>query len=172
MRMLAEDELRDAVLLIFANKQVNFCFVFVFIFVAWFESKRNYSNFSPFFIWCVCLFIVGSTECNECSRNYRQVRTTFITKSKLVHSSHMCNKRWWSIWGSRLVIQSIEKFQPLRGTQRERERARAKARKKNKTTTKNIQKSFVSKRINPLKALLITLLLSYKNWNMKMKTEL
>lgn len=53
MRMLAEDELRDAVLLIFANKQV-----------------------CKLLLYCcdlVCHYIcpLGSTKCNECCRNNR-----------------------------------------------------------------------------------------------------
>lgn len=41
MRMLAEDELRDAVLLVFANKQVNYsfnCHFFVFLRIIWFNE--------------------------------------------------------------------------------------------------------------------------------------
>lgn len=38
MRMLAEDELRDAVLLIFANKQVNFTLLSI---ILYWETYRN-----------------------------------------------------------------------------------------------------------------------------------
>lgn len=46
-RMLAEDELREAVLLIFANKQV--CFIFI-------HTLKLY----------ICLFSIGFTERYEC----------------------------------------------------------------------------------------------------------
>jgi hypothetical protein len=44
-RMLAEDELREAVLLIFANKQVSLIFK----------------------ISCIIIFLIGFTQCYECS---------------------------------------------------------------------------------------------------------
>lgn len=77
----------------------------------WLEFKSQ-SHFSASLYFC--LICVGSTECNECSRNYRQARSTFATKSKLVHSSHMCNKRRRSIRGLGLAIQSTEECQPLK----------------------------------------------------------
>lgn len=48
MRMLAEDELRDAVLLIFANKQVN--------------TRESYINASRFCHWMSVLLSVCNTS--------------------------------------------------------------------------------------------------------------
>ena len=56
MRMLAEDELREAVLLIFANKQVSS------------YLKSNYQNFMTL---TSCLYdCVGLAQCYECCRNH------------------------------------------------------------------------------------------------------
>lgn len=67
-----------------------------------------------FFFVSVFSSFLGFTERYECSWNYWQVRTSFFKKSKLVYPSNMCNKRWWSIRGSWLVIQSTKKCQPLK----------------------------------------------------------
>ena len=52
MRMLNEDELRDAVLLVFANKQVRFGLFYV-------KSRFSFK---------LCK-ILGFTQCDECGRN-------------------------------------------------------------------------------------------------------
>lgn len=67
MRMLAEDELRDAVLLIFANKQVS---ILSSSFILGGNERgaiRERIN------------ILGSAKCNERSRDYRQVGVTLST---------------------------------------------------------------------------------------------
>jgi len=55
-RMLAEDELKDAVLLVFANKQVH--------------------KIIGGLVFMSC-GLVGFAQCHECSRNHRQAWFTF-----------------------------------------------------------------------------------------------
>ena len=59
-RMLAEDELKDAVLLVFANKQVR-CY----------NTIHNFNDL-------VYINKLGFAQCYECSRNHRQAWLTFI----------------------------------------------------------------------------------------------
>lgn len=75
MRMLAEDELRDAVLLIFANKQVHVAELTVnsYLVLLWLISKTKKNNNYKI------VLLTGSAKCNECSRNNRQTWTTFFT---------------------------------------------------------------------------------------------
>lgn len=64
-RMLAEDELRDAVLLIFANKQVRFRLLMIS------QTLRDTSKLC-LIDHVIFLFIsLGFTECYECRRNHR-----------------------------------------------------------------------------------------------------
>lgn len=68
MRMLSEDELRDAVLLVFANKQVS-------------RQSRGYKQMyiitsvhrlQLFWFFFPLFLLTGPSKCDECSRTHRQ----------------------------------------------------------------------------------------------------
>lgn len=74
-RMINEDELRDAILLVFANKQVSHS-------LNTFSFAPYITRCPPVFLSVVCQFqsnvscgllFAGPSECDECSRNHRQV---------------------------------------------------------------------------------------------------
>lgn len=75
LRMLAEDELRDAVLLVFANKQVS---------IGSLKKQIRHEFWGTFFFWLngggVLTFftdlLLGPPECHECGRAHRQAATS------------------------------------------------------------------------------------------------
>lgn len=82
-RMLNEDELRDAVLLVFANKQVShtendYCMqlytpnILLLVFLLYSQDWL--------LIFFHCLLFIGPSECHECSRSHRQVGTSQPTQ--------------------------------------------------------------------------------------------
>lgn len=92
-RMLSEDELRDAIILIFANKQV---------------TKSEY--FPREKIRVEFIFLPkGFTASDERRWNHRQIGSSFVTQSSMVHSIDLCNERRRSLRRSRLVVESVEK---------------------------------------------------------------
>lgn len=92
MRMLAEDELRDAVLLVFANKQVlpdPFP-------LSGGETSLTDAAFS------------GPAQCHERRRDHRQAGPTFPTSPQLVHTGHLRHQRGRPLRGLGLAGQSAE----------------------------------------------------------------
>lgn len=76
-RMLAEDELRDAVLLVFANKQV--------LEALRFEQLLSRDFHSSFLVPPFSCSLTGSAERYERSRDYRQAWPALTSPAKLVH---------------------------------------------------------------------------------------
>lgn len=108
MRMLAEDELRDAVLLVFANKQARKSK----------QTKLNQPVSQPSASRCLfnCLPFIdrsslcfsGLTKRHECRRDHRQAGPAFPASPQLVHSGHVRHQRRRSLWGPWLAGQSTE----------------------------------------------------------------
>lgn len=98
MRMLAEDELREAVLLIFANKQVSFAQILIRSLKRVTELSHLLisilSFLSPLFRKCRLLWelipyslsISGFAQRYERCRDYWQIGSAFSKKQELVHS--------------------------------------------------------------------------------------
>lgn len=90
LAMLNEEELQDAKLLVFANKQVKI---------------KNYSNFSffrtdqfsPFFVR------IGSTGCDDRCRSFRRARVGHSQEQTVEYSQELCDQRRRSRRRSRLV---------------------------------------------------------------------
>lgn len=103
-RMLNEDELREAVLLVFANKQVSRRLL----------SFRLHSvtKFPPVFhlLYTICppnlywLLLAGPSKCDECCRNHRQVGASSTAQQKLVHPGNMCHVWRWPLRRTGLVV--------------------------------------------------------------------
>ena len=109
MRMLAEDELRDAVLLIFANKQVQI-FLPLPVFKAQVHAAVDLDLWIP---PSFSLTLIGSSKRYECCRDHGQVGPPLIARKKLVHSGNLRHLWRWSLRRPRLALQSIEKRQEL-----------------------------------------------------------
>ncbi len=76
-RMLSEDELKDAVLLVFANKQV-------------FQSYLIQINLIYSILLCHHL-TPGPSFCHERCGTHGQTWPTFATAKRMVHTSNMCS---------------------------------------------------------------------------------
>lgn len=83
--MLNEDELRDAVLLVFANKQVSHKMEFILVCNIHQQYMKHFVLFA------------GPSECDECCRSHRQVGASSIAKKKLVHPGNMCHVWKWPL---------------------------------------------------------------------------
>ena len=93
MRMLAEDELRDAVLLVFANKQV--CAPVGPGHAGW-EVGRG-GPCCPLTGGRRPLPPPGPPERHECSRDHGQAGPALAAPQELVHSGHLCHQRGWAL---------------------------------------------------------------------------
>lgn len=130
MRMLAEDELRDAVLLVFANKQVRkpsnqseskrqACGDLLWQ-ARWLQtiplmSECQKRSACRLLVYVLCSSLIstpscssGLTERHERCRDHRQAGPAFPAPPQLVHPGHVRHQRRRSLWGSWLAGQSTE----------------------------------------------------------------
>lgn len=99
LKMLSEDELRGAVVLVLANKQVSvnvkghsrqliICYNTQYInrnnSVSFCFKQDHILTFSNY------LLFLGPSECHECSRNHGQVEPSLNTEQTLVHPGNVC----------------------------------------------------------------------------------
>lgn len=117
-RMLAEDELRDAILLVFANKQVWPSAPMVwFIHGSIFVRRAQYTvlvhgisvlRSSSTLLLTTGVVRAGSSKCHDGRRNYGQAQLALTQKQKLVHPSNMCHQRRGSVRRPWLDVSAVE----------------------------------------------------------------